>query len=100
MNIIYSYIYIYVYIYIYTLFLFFMYKMSSREKELTQIRKAWSIYKRILDLQNLCDLATAKIKSYCNTKCPTKDQVKKYKREMSQWIDNDNSVYVQILLLI
>ena len=32
-----------------------------------------------LDLQNLCHLATAKIKSYCNTKCPTKDQVKKYK---------------------
>ena len=37
MNIIYTYIYIYIYIYI--SFLFFIYSISSREKELTQIRK-------------------------------------------------------------
>ena len=30
-----------------------------------------------LDLQNLCHLASKKIKKYCVTKHPTKDQVKK-----------------------
>ena len=48
------------------------------------------------DLQNLYHLAKKKVKSYCGTKHPTKDQVKKYKRKMDQWIDDDNkSVYIR-----
>ena len=79
-----------------------MYHMSSGATELTQIRtitiEEYSknkihilcIYKKFtdgvyviwvsmtdlqksLDLQNLCHLATTKIKSYCNSKYPTKD---------------------------
>ena len=34
-----------------------------------------------------------KIKNYCSTKYPTKDKVKKYKRTMCQWIDNNKSMY-------
>ena len=45
-------------------------------------------------LQNLCHLPTKNIKSYCGTKHATKDQVKKYKRTMGQWIDDNESVYI------
>ena len=34
------------------------------------------------------------IKAYCNTRHPTKDQVKKYKRKMDQWINDNKSVYI------
>ena len=36
-----------------------------------------------------------KINSFCKTKHPTKEQVKKYKRKMNQWIDDDKSVYLR-----
>ena len=36
-----------------------------------------------------------KFKSYRNTKCPTKGQVKTYKRKMRQWIDDDKSLYIR-----
>ena len=36
-----------------------------------------------------------KIKSYCGTKHPTKGQVKKYRRRMGQWIDDNKSVYIR-----
>ena len=36
-----------------------------------------------------------KIKSFCETKHPTKEQVKKYKRKMNEWIDDDKSVYIR-----
>ena len=36
-----------------------------------------------------------KIKSYCPTKHPTKDQVKKYKRTMCQRINDNKSVYIR-----
>ena len=36
-----------------------------------------------------------KIKSYCGTKNPTEEQVKKYKRKMSEWVDNYKSVYIR-----
>ena len=81
--------------------LFYIYNMSRGAKELTQIRKITveeysknkihilCIYKKFtegvyviqvsiidlqkcLDLQNLFHLATKKVKSYCNTKYPTK----------------------------
>ena len=37
-----------------------------------------------IDPQNLCHLATKKIKSSCNTKYPPKDQIRKYKRKVNQ----------------
>ena len=49
------------------------------------------------DLRNLCHSASKKkkkIKTYCNTTHPTKDQVKKYKRKMVQWINDNKSVYI------
>ena len=53
------------------------------------------IYKKSLDLQNLCHLATKNIKSYCNTKYSTKDQIRKDKRKINQWTDDDKSVYIR-----
>ena len=35
-----------------------------------------------------------KIKSFCGTKHPTKEQVKKYKRKTIQLINDDKSVYI------
>ena len=73
-----------------------MYKMSNEAKELTQIRQItvekysknkWisiSDLQKNLDLQNLFNLATKKIKRYCNTKHPTKDQIRRYKRKVNQ----------------
>ena len=52
---IYIYIYIHIYIYVY-------------------------IYQENLDHRNLCHQATKKIKSYCNARYPTKDQVKKLQK--------------------
>ena len=55
----------------------------------------------MIDLQkrlchrNLWHAAMKKIKSFCKTKYPTKEQVKKYKRKMSQWINDDKSVYIR-----
>ena len=43
----------------------------------------------------LCHVVMKKIKSSCKTKHPTKEQVKKYKIKMSQWIDDDKSVYIR-----
>ena len=45
--------------------------------------------------QNLYHPAMKKINSFCKTKHPTKEQVKKYKRKMNQWIDEDKSVYLR-----
>ena len=53
------------------------------------------IYTKNLDLRNLSNLVTKKTKSYCDTKHPTEDQVKKYKRKMRQWIDGNKSVYIR-----
>ena len=36
-----------------------------------------------------------KIKSYCNRKYHTKDQITKYKRKVHQWIDDDKSAYIR-----
>ena len=35
-----------------------------------------------------------KINILCGTKHPPKKQVKKYKRKMSQWVNDDKSVYI------
>ena len=48
-----------------------------------------------LDFPNLCHLATKKIKSYYNKKYPTKDQIRKNKIKVNQWIDDDKSVYIR-----
>ena len=54
----------------------------------------------MIDLQkwlghrNLRHAAMKKIKSFCSTNHSTKEQVKKYKRKMSQWINEDKSVYI------
>ena len=45
--------------------------------------------------QNLCHVMMKKIKSFCKTKHPTNEQVKKYKRKMNEWIDDDKSVYIR-----
>lgn len=45
--------------------------------------------------QNLCHVAMKKIISYCKTKHPTKEQVKKNKRKMSKWNYDNKSVYVR-----
>ena len=58
------------------------------------------IWLKMIDLQkrlghqNLCHVAMKKINSFCKTKYPTKEHVKKYKRKMSQWINDDKSVYI------
>ena len=44
--------------------------------------------------RNLCYVAMKKIKNLCGTKYPTKEQLKKYKRKMSKWINDDKSVYI------
>ena len=36
-----------------------------------------------------------KIISYCKTKHPTKEQVKKTKKKMSKWNQDNKSVYVR-----
>ena len=54
----------------------------------------------MIDLQkrlghrNVCHVAMNKTKSFCKTKYLTKEQVRRYKRKMSQWIDNRKSVYI------
>ena len=51
-----------------------------------------------VDYQNLYHPATKKIKSYWyifSTKYPTKEQAKKYKRKMGQWISDDKSAYIR-----
>ena len=54
----------------------------------------------MIDLQkrlvhrNLCHAAMKKINILCGTKHPPKKQVKKYKRKMSQWVNDDKSVYI------
>ena len=59
------------------------------------------IWVKMIDLQkrldhlNLCYAATKEMKIYCHTKHPTKDQVKKYKRKMDQWIKDDKIVYIR-----
>ena len=87
-----------------------MYKMSSDAKRLTKERKIttkifsknkthticghknftdedYVIWVKMIDLQNylhhrnLCHVVMTKIKSYCGTKNPTKEQVKKYKKK-------------------
>ena len=48
-----------------------------------------------LSHRNLCNIAMKKIKRLCGTKRPTKEQVKKYKRKMNQWTNNDKSVSIR-----
>ena len=43
--------------------------------------------------QNLCHVEMNKIKGFYGTKQPTKVQIKKCKIKMSQWINDDKSVY-------
>ena len=99
-----------------------MYKMSSDAKRLTKERKITAkiysknkttiyVHKKLTDEdyvtwvkmidpqnylhhRNLCHVAIKKIKSYCGTKNPTKEQVKKYKGKMRQWTNNDKSAYI------
>ena len=101
-----------------------MYKMSSEAERLTKEREIdvktyaknkirtirvnkknvnglYVIQEKMIDLQkglvhrNLYHVAMKKIDSYCGTKHSTKEQVKKYKREMSQWINDDKCVYIR-----
>ena len=101
-----------------------MYKMSSDAKRLTKERKItaetysksethtirvcrkfahghYVIWVKMIDSKkrlchrNLYHVAMKKIKSFCGTKHPTKVQVKKYKRKMSQRINDDKSVYIR-----
>ena len=100
-----------------------LYKMSSEAKKLTKERKITAetysknkthtmrVYKiftdvhyvvwlKMTDLQkrfchrNLWHVAMKKIKSFCGTKHPTKEQLKKCKRKMIQLINDDKSVYI------
>ena len=56
---------------------------------------------KMIDLQkslchrNLCHTAMKKIKCFCKAKHPTKEQVKKYKRKMGQWINDNKRVYIR-----
>ena len=102
-----------------------MYKMSSEAKRLTKERKItaetyfnnkthiicmnkrgandfYVIWVKMIDLQkklghrNACHVAIKKIKSFCKTKYPTKEQVKKYKRKANELGNDDNkSVYIR-----
>ena len=94
-----------------------MYKMSSEAKTYTaeiysktkthtiRVNKKFTdedyvIWVKMIDLQKrlchqkLCPVAMKKIKSFCSAKHATKEQVKKYKREMIQWINDGKSVYI------
>ena len=71
-----------------------MKKRGASASELYVIWVKMNDIQEELDLRNLCHLATKK-KSYCHTKHPTKDQVKKNKRTMGQWIDGNKSVYIR-----
>ena len=60
------------------------------------------IWVKMIDLQkrlchgNVCHVAMKKIKSFCKTKYPTKEQVKKYKRKANELGNDDNkSVYIR-----
>ena len=59
-----------------------------------------AIWVKMIDLQkwlghrNLRHAAMKKIKSFCSTNHSTNEQVKKYKRKTSQWINEDKSVYI------
>ena len=59
------------------------------------------IWVKMIDLQNylhhqnLCHVAMGKIKSYCGTKNLTKEHIKKYKRKMSKWTNDDKRVYIR-----
>ena len=54
-----------------------------------------SFLQKRLAHQNLCHVAMKKVISYCKTKHPTKEQVKKNKRKMSKWNYDNKSVYVR-----
>ena len=43
----------------------------------------------------ICFATMKKIKRYCGTKHPTKEQVKKYKRRMGKWINDNKSAYLR-----
>ena len=64
------------------------------------------IWVKMIDLQkglvhqNLCYAAMKKIRSYCKTKYSTKEQVKKYKRKIGKWINDNKSAYLCEILLI
>ena len=47
--------------------------------------------------RNLCDIVMKKIKSFCKTKYPTKEQVKKFKRKANELGDfeDDKNVYIR-----
>ena len=59
------------------------------------------IWVKMIDLQNylhhqnLCHVAMGKIKSYFGTKNLTKEHIKKYKRKMSKWTNDDKRVYIR-----
>ena len=50
--------------------------------------------------RNLCHIAMKKIKRFCKTKYPTKEKFKKYNRKVSQWINDNQSVYIREDLLL
>ena len=54
----------------------------------------WSIYKTCRSSKFML-FSNKKVKTYWNTKHPTKDQVKTYKSKMSQWINDNKSVYIR-----
>ena len=102
-----------------------IYKISSEAKRLTKERKItaetyfksktfiifmnkrgandfYVIWVKMIDLQkrlghrNVCHVEMKKIKSFCKTKYPTKEQVKKCKRKANELSDDDNkSVYIR-----
>ena len=55
--------------------------------------KMFDLQKRLCH-QNLCYVAMKTIKSFCDTKYPTKEKVNKYKIKMSQCINDDKSVCI------
>ena len=55
--------------------------MNKRDaNDLFVIRFKMSDLQENLDLRNLCHQATTKVKSYCNARYPTRDQVKKLQK--------------------
>ena len=51
--------------------------------------------KKVFMSSKLAHVAMKKITVFCGTKHPTKEQVQKYKKKMSQWIDDDKRVYIR-----
>ena len=56
--------------------------------------------RRELDLKNIFDLVDKKNKGKFETNCPTEQQIRKYKRHGSEFIENEKFMYAHEFIII